>query len=200
MRKIVPYLSILVIGVVLLAGATGIAEGNTSIQQVTAENGTETDTIAVGDTMVVQGSTNLQPDDNAIIVDLENEDGDIIATASTDQWGQDGIWSVSISTTDLSPGEYTLVADDGKDSDVTIINIVHQTPTPPPTTTPTETPTSTPTKTSTPTPTSTAQSTPTPMPTASPTPSATQSNGPAFTLFSTGLILAGMLILILLHQ
>lgn len=188
---------LLVAGLVVAAGATSVAASGTAIRQVQAANGTDTDRIAVGETMVVRGTTNLRPDDNAIVVDLEDENGDVVAVASTDRWDWDGSWSVTIDTTGLAPGEYTLVADDGYETSFETVRLVRATATPTVTPTPTESPTSTPT------PTPTATVTPTQTPTEAPTttsrstpteaPTATRSAGPGLTALVTVLAIVGAL-------
>jgi cell division septation protein DedD len=190
---------LLVAGLVVAAGATSVAASGTAIRQVQAANGTDTDRIAVGETMIVRGTTNLRPDDNAIVVDLEDENGDVVAVASTDRWDWDGSWSVTIDTTGLAPGEYTLVADDGYETSFETVRLVRATTTPTVTATPTESPTSTPTPTATvtptPTPTPTPTATPTEAPTTTPTeaPTTTRSAGPGLTALVAVLAIVGAL-------
>jgi major cell surface glycoprotein (TIGR04216 family) len=132
---------------------------------------------AVGNTMVVEGRTNFQPDDNTITVELSNEDT-TVALSSTEEWGEDGMWSVQLDTADASTGTYTLEADDSENTVTTEVELVEQISTPTPTPTPTEEPTPTPTATPEPTPTPTPE--PTPTPTAEPTPTPTEGGGPGF--------------------
>jgi hypothetical protein len=185
---------LLVAGLVVAAGATSVAASGTAIRQVQAANGTDTDRIAVGETMVVRGTTNLRPDDNAIVVDLEDENGAVVAVASTDRWGWNGSWSVTIDTTGLAPGEYTLVADDGDETSLETVRLVRATATPTvtATATPTESPTATPTATVTPTPTPTAVPT-TPRSTPTEPPTTTRSAGPGLTALVAVLAIVGAL-------
>lgn len=130
--------------------------------------------VAVGNTMVVEGVTNRQPEDNTIVVELSNDDT-TVDLASTEDWNtQNGRWSVTLDTSDAATGTYTVEADDGDSSDTAEVELVAELATP--TATPTETPTATPTATPTPMPTAT----PTPTPTATPTPTPTESGGPGF--------------------
>lgn len=130
--------------------------------------------VAAGDTMIVEGETNLQPEDNVLTVELGNQETTVELT-STELWGQDGVWVVEIDTDGAAVGTYTLSAEDGSNTDTVDIEIVEtlETPTPTPTE---ETPTPSPTPTDTPTPSPTPTDSPTP--TASPTP--TSGGGPGF--------------------
>ncbi|ESS06420.1 MAG: PGF-CTERM archaeal protein-sorting signal [uncultured archaeon A07HB70] len=121
--------------------------------------------------MIVEGETNLQPDDNVITVELRNEDRSV-DLVSTDLWGQSGSWLVELDTDDAAIGTYDLVVEDGTNTRREQVELVEtlDTPTPTPTERDTPTPTSTPTASPTPTPTAT--------PTASPTPTA--GGGPGF--------------------
>jgi major cell surface glycoprotein (TIGR04216 family) len=136
--------------------------------------------VGVDDTMVVEGSTNLRPDDNAITVELMTTDGSSVALSTTDEWSYDGTWMVSLELDDVQTGTYDLEADDSYNTDVVEVEIVQnvQTATPEPT----ETPEPTPTETATPEPTATATPEPTatstPEPTDTPTP--TEGGGPGF--------------------
>jgi major cell surface glycoprotein (TIGR04216 family) len=133
--------------------------------------------VAVGETLIVEGQTNLQPDDNTVTVELGNEDT-TVGLAATEEWGEDGQFSVEIDTTDAATGTYTLEVDDGQNTVTEEVELVEEVSTPTPT--PTEAD-DTPTATDSPTPTATASPTPTEMPdtdTATPTP--TEGGGPGF--------------------
>lgn len=129
--------------------------------------------------MVVAGITNLQPDENLIVVEVVTESGDLVAVADTDAWGRDGEWVAALPG--LAPGTYFVEADGGSASDTVALTVVAPTPTPTeadtPTPTPTETNTPTPTPTETVTPTATSTPTPTPTSTSTPTPTATSAPG-----------------------
>jgi major cell surface glycoprotein (TIGR04216 family) len=130
--------------------------------------------VAAGDTMIVEGETNLQPEDNVITIELGDQETTVELT-STELWGQDGVWVVEIDTDDAAVGTYTLSAEDGSNTDTVDVEIVEELSTPTPTPTE-ETPTPSPTPTDTPTPSPTPTDSPTP--TASPTP--TSGGGPGF--------------------
>ncbi len=120
--------------------------------------------VAVGDVMVVEGTTNLQPEDNVITVELR--DGDVsVGLVSTDLWGQSGSWVVEIDTAGAAIGTYDLIVEDGSNTRRETVELVETVDTPTPTPTEQDTPTPTPTPTATPTPTPTATPTPTPTPT-----------------------------------
>jgi major cell surface glycoprotein (TIGR04216 family) len=80
--------------------------------------------VAAGDTMVVTGTTNRQPDDNTIVVNLYNEEGNSITAVSTEEWGTDGQYSVTIDTSDVETGTYSLEADTGQNTDRAVIELV----------------------------------------------------------------------------
>ena len=111
--------------------------------------------IAVDDTMIVEGTTNLRPGDNAITVELLTADGDSVALSTTDEWGYDGLYRIALELddTDVEPGTHTLEADDSYNADTVEVEIVRTRRTPTATSTPTERPTPTETPTATPTPT-----------------------------------------------
>ena len=108
--------------------------------------------VAAGETLVVEGQTNLQPEDNTITVELATEDVSV-GLSATEEWGQDGQFSVEIDTTDAATGTYTLEIDDGQNSVTEDVELVDEVSTATPT--PTEAD-DTPTATATPTPTATA--------------------------------------------
>jgi major cell surface glycoprotein (TIGR04216 family) len=138
--------------------------------------------VAVDDTLVVEGRTNLRPDDSAITVELLTQEGNSVALATTDEWGYDGMYTLTLELEDARTGTYTLEADDSYNSDTVEVEIVQTVRTPTPEPTPTDTPTPTPTSTDTPTPTPTSTDTPTPepTPTVTPEPTPTDGDGPGF--------------------
>jgi len=134
--------------------------------------------VGVDDEMVVEGRTNLRPDDNSITVELLTQDGDSVALTTTEDWGYDGMYEVSIELEDVQTGTYTLEADDSYNSDTVEVEIVQSVETATPEPTPTEEPTATPTATAEPTPEPTPE--PTEEPTATATPTPTEGGGPGF--------------------
>jgi hypothetical protein len=146
MVRVTPLRVVVICGIVAAFAATAAASG-TAIRSVQTPDGSDVNAVAVGTTLTVEGTTNLRPDENAIVVELETDPGDIVAVASTTEWGTDGIWTVTVDTTGLDTGAYTLVADDGYGSDVETVRLVRSTPTkePTPEPTPTEEPTPEPT-------------------------------------------------------
>lgn len=129
MRDRILVAAVLAAGLVVTVGTASVTATGTTIQQIQIANGTETDRIPTGEVIVIRGETNLQPDENAILIDVEDPNGTLVATASTDHWGRDGVWSVSVDTSDIAPGRYTVIADDGYDTDVERIRVVQPTPT-----------------------------------------------------------------------
>ena len=81
--------------------------------------------IETGQTMVVEGVTNRKPDDNTITVEvIQGPSADELDSASVDQWGRDGIWSVNLSTEGIEPGTYVLEVDDGDNTDLVQFQVV----------------------------------------------------------------------------
>ncbi|WP_338739945.1 HVO_2072 family ArtA-dependent S-layer glycoprotein [Haloplanus salilacus] len=137
-----------------------LADSQSTIQSVYPEGmeASGVNPVGVDDTMVVEGATNLRPDDNSITVELMTQEGDSVALTTTDEWSYDGQWMVSLELEDVQTGTYDIEADDSYNTDVTEVEIVQnrQTATPEPTDTPE------PTATDTPEPTDTARDTPEP--------------------------------------
>jgi major cell surface glycoprotein (TIGR04216 family) len=103
----------------------------TSINTVTSPNGTNT--VVAGDTMTVSGVTNRQAEDTDITVEvIEGPTRTQFELNSTDQWETDGRWSVTLDTTGVEPGNYTVEASDGTSSDVFDFQVVEQQPEPEP--------------------------------------------------------------------
>jgi hypothetical protein len=98
----------------LMSQNVRIADGQTSITIVYQQDhqASGINPVAVGHTIVVEGRTNLQPSDNTITVELCGEDASV-GLPFTEEWGQNGQWSVTLDTIDASTGTYTVEADDG---------------------------------------------------------------------------------------
>ena len=127
-------------------------DGSTTIDTV-RPRGTNLDGInevPVGSTLEVLGTTNRKPDDNTITVEvIEGPSSAEFDIASTDEWNNDGIWSVTLDTNDVEPGTYVIEVDDGDNTDTVTIEIVEDDGTPTVTDTPTVTETQTATQTAT---------------------------------------------------
>ncbi|TKX74451.1 major cell surface glycoprotein [Halorubrum sp. GN11_10-6_MGM] len=82
--------------------------------------------VATGETLVVGGDTNRQPDNAAITLELLTQEDDSVASASTDEWGSDGQWNASFDTSDVETGTYILEADDGESTDRVNVEIVEE--------------------------------------------------------------------------
>ncbi|OYR81487.1 major cell surface glycoprotein, partial [Halorubrum sp. E3] len=104
------------------------AESQTTIQSVYPEEAQAegVNPVATGETMVVEGSTNLRPDSNSITVEVLNENGDSLVISSTDEWADSGQWNTTVDTSDLEPGTYTVESDDGDNTDRAEIEIVEE--------------------------------------------------------------------------
>ena len=120
--------------------------------------------VGAGEPLIVTGTTNRE-DGTVIMITLTGP----VETSATAEV-EDYKFNVTIDTTDLTTGVYTVEADDGDGHiDTATVEILAAAPTPTPTPTPTATPTATPTvtipPTTTPTATPTATATPAPTPT-----------------------------------
>jgi major cell surface glycoprotein (TIGR04216 family) len=85
-----------------------------------------TSPVETNGTIELQGTTNNAPDDTTITVELLDQDSNSVTIESTDEWGQDGQFSVSLdlSDDDVQPGNYTIEADDGDNSDRATVQVV----------------------------------------------------------------------------
>jgi major cell surface glycoprotein (TIGR04216 family) len=102
-------------------------DGSTTIESVRAvvDSGGGIQEIEVGETMRVQGLTNRKADDNTISVEVvEGPSAGEFSANSTDDWGLDGIWTVTLETRGVEPGTYTIEADDGDNTDTVDVEIV----------------------------------------------------------------------------
>ncbi|USZ68397.1 hypothetical protein NGM10_01335 [Halorussus salilacus] len=110
------------------------ADARTSVQSIAPE-GEDSDLtptfqrqispVEADGTMVVQGLTNRQPDDNTITVEvIDGPSADDFDSAATDEWDRTGVWSVNLSTEGIEPGTYTLEVDDGDNTDVVQFEVV----------------------------------------------------------------------------
>ena len=164
-----------------------LADSRTTIANVypRGDQASGVNPIAVDDTMIIEGTTNLRPGDNSITVELFTQNGDSVALATTEEWSYDGTYRAALDLEDVQPGTYTLEVDDAYNTDTVVVEIVQQRQTPTPEPTPTERPT--PTETTTPEPTTTVTSTPEPTleptDTATATPTPTEGGGPGFGAF-----------------
>ncbi|WP_424014190.1 HVO_2072 family ArtA-dependent S-layer glycoprotein [Halorubrum xinjiangense] len=82
--------------------------------------------VAVGETMVVEGDTNRQPDNAAVTFEILNQEEESVTSASTDEWGSDGQFSNTFDTSDLETGTYILEIDDGESTDRVNVEIVEE--------------------------------------------------------------------------
>nr|AAA72185.1 cell surface glycoprotein precursor [Halobacterium salinarum] len=78
-----------------------------------------------GGSVTVMGTTNRKADDNTITVELLQGDASIEIN-STDEWNSDGQWSVDVPLSNVEPGNYTVEADDGDNTDRQNVEIVEE--------------------------------------------------------------------------
>ncbi|MDL0143517.1 HVO_2072 family ArtA-dependent S-layer glycoprotein [Halobacterium salinarum] len=78
-----------------------------------------------GGTLTVMGTTNRKADDNTITVELLQGDRSVEIN-STEEWNNDGQWSVDVPLSNVEPGNYTVEADDGDNTDRQDVEIVEE--------------------------------------------------------------------------
>ncbi|MFB6297191.1 MAG: hypothetical protein ABEH56_01580 [Salinirussus sp.] len=159
------------------AGVPTVVAGAATGQSCSPVRSAGSHPVPVGDPLAVGGATNLQPDDNVIVVELRDANGDVVASNGTEKWTRTGEWCVTLPTTGLQAGRYTVEVDDGHNTVTETVRLVEATPTP--VRTPTETPRPTPTLTATATdaPADTPRTTVTPTPSSTPTGTSTPTSG-----------------------
>ena len=113
----------------VLFDAFRYADGRTSIETVgpqVSPNLTASAPVAAGEQMFVRGRTNRKPVDNTITVEVIDGPTPLaFDLASTDQWGTDGIWSVTLDVPpEVEPGNYTIRADDGDSTDTGQVEVL----------------------------------------------------------------------------
>jgi major cell surface glycoprotein (TIGR04216 family) len=103
-----------------------LGDGQVSIDSVAPEGSDAAgiNPVAAGDTMVVTGTTNRQPGDNSIVVNIFDAESNSVVSEDTDEWGTDGQFSVAFDTSDLETGQYSVEADTGDNTDRAEIEIV----------------------------------------------------------------------------
>ena len=119
------------------------ADGRTNIERVASQQQGDNQ-INPGDTIVILGTTNRKPDDNTVSVDvISGPSANQFPSESDDQWNWPGRWRVTMQVPqDAQPGNYTIEADDGDNTDTVTFQIVaagQQTETPAETETPAQT-------------------------------------------------------------
>ncbi|AFO56772.1 HVO_2072 family ArtA-dependent S-layer glycoprotein [Natrinema sp. J7-2] len=83
--------------------------------------------VAVDGTIVVEGSTNLQPDENTITVEVKDKNDETKEVESTDKWGTNGNWTLEVPTENIEDvGSYTVESDDGETTDRAEIEVVEE--------------------------------------------------------------------------
>ncbi|MFB6080513.1 MAG: HVO_2072 family ArtA-dependent S-layer glycoprotein [Haloferacaceae archaeon] len=131
-----------------------IASPRTEVRDVvpaTTPNATGVQPIAPGETTLVRGTTNRNPRDATITVEVVDSEDDTVADATVRAWGGDGVWTTTLTVpADTPPGTYALRIDDGENVATRNVQIRAREPTATPTEVPTTaspTPTAGPTTT-----------------------------------------------------
>lgn len=132
-----------------------LAAPRTAVRDVVpADRPNATGVLAVppGGTMLVRGTTNRNPDDSLVVVEVvEGPSAAAFPSVTTAAWGTEGIWTARLAVpAGVTPGTYTLRVDDGATT-VTRQVVIGREPTPTARPTATATPTDRPTSTATPT-------------------------------------------------
>ncbi|WP_343749330.1 PGF-CTERM sorting domain-containing protein, partial [Halarchaeum salinum] len=177
-----------------------LADASTRINTVYTEGheASGLNPIAVGETAMVSGQTNLQPEDNTITLELLSQDGDTVALTSTEDWSWDGSWSMEMPVgDDVATGNYTLEVDDGENTDTVDVQVVNASALENETTTPT---TSTTTPTSTTSTTSSTEETSTTSTTTPSTTTTSSGSSPGFGVSLALVALAGAALLALRRE
>lgn len=78
-----------------------------------------------GGTLTIMGNTNRKADDNTITVELLQGDTSVEIN-STEEWNNNGQWSVDVPLSNVEPGNYTVEADDGDNTDRQNVEIVEE--------------------------------------------------------------------------
>ena len=103
-------------------------DGRTSIRAVTSQtnqNVTGINPVTQNETIDIRGRTNRKPTDNTIVVEvIDGPSSQQFDVATTEEWGQLGVWSVTLDVpSDAEPGNYTLRSDDGDDTDIVELEV-----------------------------------------------------------------------------
>ena len=145
MRPLVPILALAVVASAAAAGI-GAAGGSPTAAGVDADQprsvaivevGPANDSnrsgirpIEAGSTLLVRGTTNRRPDDNAIDVPvIDGLDADRFGFAVVESWGYDGVWTARLPVpANATPGRYLLEVRVDGDADVQPFEVVERRP------------------------------------------------------------------------
>jgi major cell surface glycoprotein (TIGR04216 family) len=112
-----------------------LTSAQTSINTVTSETG-GANTVVAGEDAMISGVTNRQPEDNTITVEIiDGPTTSEFEIESTEDWGTSGQWNVTLSARNPTPGNYTVEADDGQNTDIYSFQVVNESVDPGPTAT-----------------------------------------------------------------
>ncbi|RCU47816.1 hypothetical protein DU504_11230 [Haloplanus salinus] len=146
MRPLVPLLAFAVV----VSVTTGVAAAGTGGSAPTADAGADrlrsvaisgvgpvndsnrsgVHPVEAGSTLLVRGTTNRRPDDNAIDVSvIDGPDADRFGFVVVDSWGYDGLWTARLSVpSNATPGTYLLEVRVDGDSDVQPFEVTERRP------------------------------------------------------------------------
>ncbi|MFP4632709.1 MAG: PGF-CTERM sorting domain-containing protein, partial [Halobacteriales archaeon] len=100
----------------------------TDVVPAEMDNLTGVQPIEQGETMVIRGVTNRNPDQAIVSTTVDDGPEEGVAALSeptTDEWGHDGVWEVEIEVTDeVVPGNYTFEAEGVDDQDFVDVQVV----------------------------------------------------------------------------
>ena len=113
----------------------------TDIYPSDMEDGSGIMELEPGEEFVIQGTTNLRPDDNTIVVEvIEGASANMFEVAVADDWNTSGQWSATLAVpADAETGTYVIRADDGETITSVNVEVVDQREEPTTTTTTTTT-------------------------------------------------------------
>jgi hypothetical protein len=145
MRPLVPVFAVVV---VTSAVGAGVGAAGTSVSAVdagvdsprsvaivdvgpaTEPNRSGVHPVEVGSTLLIRGTTNRRPEDNAIDVSvIDGPDVDRFGFVVVESWGYDGVWTARLPIpADATPGTYLLEVRVDGDSDVQPFEVVERRP------------------------------------------------------------------------
>ena len=101
---------------------------STSVDRVAPEDTASTGITPVpnGSAMIVRGTTNLDPDDNTLTVELRASPNNTVRSIQLNRWSSNGTFSAEVDTTGLPAGSYMLFVDDRYESTTVPVTITDE--------------------------------------------------------------------------
>jgi PGF-pre-PGF domain-containing protein len=101
---------------------------STGVKRVAPEDANRTGITPVpnGSAMIVRGTTNLDPDDNTLTVELRASPNNTVRSIQLNRWSSNGTFSAEVDTTGLPAGSYMLFVDDRYESTTVPVTITDE--------------------------------------------------------------------------